>query len=629
MNSKKILQLLILGLLALNILTIIYLQIKVSELTNQKTPTAMAFGRTYLCINLPPTDINNGTCNFTMPWGININCTVNATDPENNSIYYDFYFVTPYQIFNMTHNGEINVNLPRNAIGNHTLRIIASDLSGCGNNVYEEDFNVEVIHINHAPYLYKNISNNTLSRDTSFAFFLNDHFKDIDEDNLTYIVVQNDNLTLISISNNSLTTIKGIDCGVSSFYFIASDPEGLTATSNMVFYSIINCPIEHGNTEKGSQGSGGGGGYYFDCIPDWKCGKWSACQENGTRQLRCVDYNGCNPNNYIKYVTENCTYVPLEQLCQEKWECSGWSLCINNTHTRTCVEKNNCGTYKNKPAENESCIPIPSCFNGIQDGDETGVDCGGPCGACKILEQPVKTTTFNTKILIAAAITLASLIIVFLSLRKQIIDAINKIISEIRRKKQPAYITEQQKQKLLNILFDIQEDFNQNKKISLQIKNFVNLYFMELLNIEVPSKEKINTLLTNLKNKQLESILKSFYNRMIKYEKIKDDINNKYFMQKTIDELFNHLYLISEFHDKDALILPKERELNANNNKDLIYQELSNLHIALEFREVIEAKNIYKQILDYYNKLSNEEKILVYNDIITAYNIIIYLEKYY
>ncbi len=29
-----------------------------------------------------------------------------------------------------------------------------------------------------------------------------------------------------------------------------------------------------------------------------------------------------------------------------------------------------------------SCVPCVSCSNGLQDGDETGIDCGGSCGAC-------------------------------------------------------------------------------------------------------------------------------------------------------------------------------------------------------------------------------------------------------
>lgn len=628
MKQKKILGLAVMALLVLNILSLIYTQVEVSKIIKQEHPTALAaFATTSFCINLPPSNITTGSCNFTMPWGIPINCTLNATDPENNSIIYQGYFITPNQLFNIDMYGGINVNLNKTAIGNHTLRIIVSDLSGCDNNIYEEDHNIEVIDINHAPYLSAIIPNRTLGWQTTYAFFLDDYFDDIDGDNLTYIVSQDDNLTSINIVNpQGLTTIKGMDCGESTFYFIATDPEGLTATSNLVRYTINNCPYEDDGSSKGTGGGGGGGGgNYYSCTPDWRCSKWSACQENGTRQLRCIDYNGCNPNNYIKFITENCTFIPSEYICEEKWECTEWSTCINEVHTRTCIDKNSCGTTKNKPAENESCTPIPSCFNGIQDGDETGIDCGGSCGACRSIEQPTRIEGLDSRIIIASAITLATVILIFVALRKQLKQVMDKMLASWRKKKQPIYLTEQQKQKLLTILFKIQDDIDNGKtNIQLSIAQLVQLYFMELLGIDVPSSEKIRANIHKLENKQLESIILDFQKRINKIKKARKDI-----LQEAIDDISNHIYLVSEFHDKDALTLPKEREINADNIIDKFYQKLSNIHIALEFKELIMAKNLYKELLEDYNKLSHEQKLEVYDDMMAVYNIILYLERFY
>ncbi|GIU69568.1 MAG: hypothetical protein KatS3mg002_0804 [Candidatus Woesearchaeota archaeon] len=624
MNERKILEFAVYLLLLINILSFIYLQFEISNIVDKKTPTAMALGRSYICVNHAPNDIDVGTCNFTMPWGIDINCTVNATDPDNDSIYYYSYFVSPENLFTINSSGQINVNLPRTAIGNHTIRITSADLSGCDNNVYFEDFNIEVYHINHAPYLYQIIPNRSLLWDTVFVFYLNDYFRDIDEDNMTYLLSQEDNLTSINIVDD-LVTIRGVNCGESRFFFIASDPEGLTATSNIVTYTIVGCPIISGNNENAGRGGGGGGGSYSECIPDWRCSKWSECQENGTRQLRCIDYNGCNPNNYIKYFTENCTYIPEEVLCEEKWECTEWSLCINQTHTRTCVDKNECGTEKNKPAETESCTPIPSCFNGIQDGDETGVDCGGPCGACKSIEQPLQAGGIDNRLILAAIILVASLTIVILSVKKQLKEFIDKIIALSRRKKQPTYITEHQKQKLLNILFKLQDDINneETKEFQYYINQLVNLFFVELLGLEIVNYEKVKLSIKKIKNKQLEDMLLDFYKNMNSLK-----LKGKNHIQEVIDSISDHIYLISEFHDKDALVLPKEREINAE-GIDRFYQKLSNIHIALEFKEILEAKNLYKELLDEYNRLSHEKKAELYDEMMTVYNIILYLDRFY
>ncbi len=627
MKQKSVLGLSVFALLILNILSLIYTQIEVSKITEQENPTAMAFGTTNFCINRPPSDIDLGACNFTMPWGIHINCTMNATDPENNSIYFQSYFTTPFDLFTISYAGNINVSLDEEDIGNHTLRVIANDLSGCDDNIYFEDFNVEVIDINHAPYLITAIPNNSLRWQTVYAFFLDDFFGDIDGDNLTYMVVQDDNLTLISIVNpSSLTTIRGLDCGSSYFYFIATDPDGLTATSNTVKYTITDCPNEDGEDDNGGGGGGGGGGSFINCVSDWRCSKWSTCQENGTRTLRCVDYNGCNPNKYIQFFTENCTYIPIEYQCEEKWECDEWSTCIDNLHTRKCIDKNSCGTTASKPPENESCTPLPSCFNGIQDGDETSVDCGGSCGACKRTEQPTVIGKIDTRIIIALIITIATLILVGIALRKQIKQLIDKIIAYGRKKKQPIYLTELQKQKLVNILFGIQDrlDNDDINGINLSIGQLIQLYFMELLSIDIPTREKIKLSMHKLNNKQLEIMLDDFHKRMTSLKKM-----NKIKMQETIDEIFDHIYLVSDLHDKDALVLPKEREVDAEGIIDKFNQELSNLHIALEFKELIEAKNLYKKLIEEYNKLDHEKKQEVYYDMMVVYNIILYLERFY
>jgi len=46
-------------------------------------------------------------------------------------------------------------------------------------------------------------------------------------------------------------------------------------------------------------------------------------------------------------------YIP--PTCEELWECSEWSACESGVKTRTCVDKNNCGTRVNKSAEQMSC----------------------------------------------------------------------------------------------------------------------------------------------------------------------------------------------------------------------------------------------------------------------------------
>jgi len=41
--------------------------------------------------------------------------------------------------------------------------------------------------------------------------------------------------------------------------------------------------------------------------------------------------------------------------CEEDWNCTEWSVCVNETQTRTCTDSNSCGTAEDKPNEQQSC----------------------------------------------------------------------------------------------------------------------------------------------------------------------------------------------------------------------------------------------------------------------------------
>ena len=65
--------------------------------------------------------------------------------------------------------------------------------------------------------------------------------------------------------------------------------------------------------------------------------------------------------------------------CTPDWQCDEWSECIDGEQTRECNDKNNCGSDEGKPALLQSCQPAETCFDGIRNQDEIGIDCGGVC----------------------------------------------------------------------------------------------------------------------------------------------------------------------------------------------------------------------------------------------------------
>jgi len=70
---------------------------------------------------------------------------------------------------------------------------------------------------------------------------------------------------------------------------------------------------------------------------------------------------------------------PTTQSCRELWVCSEWSECTAGTRNRQCNDTNSCGTTADQPALIEPCREEVSCDDGLMNGDEEGIDCGGVC----------------------------------------------------------------------------------------------------------------------------------------------------------------------------------------------------------------------------------------------------------
>jgi hypothetical protein len=177
------------------------------------------------------------------------------------------------------------------------------------------------------------------------------------------------------------------------------------------------------------------------CTPDYVCPEWGAC-ENGLQTRSCLDSSSCGlpPNIERRLCSSN------EAACKVDYTCSEWSQCSYTDKTedilasnikfagyeeRACADLNGCAdnfveqrdcadTFKVKFVKIEQCgTPFlvaldqesqrqvseidldawkherldisfiqsnfsycPTCYNGAQDDNEEGIDCGGSCKAC-------------------------------------------------------------------------------------------------------------------------------------------------------------------------------------------------------------------------------------------------------
>lgn len=214
-----------------------------------------------------------------------------------------------------------------------------------------------------------------------------------------------DNGTIVTVHNSS-GDILGITTTVYGWYgmdFFCKEGENLT-------FKVYDVPALEGTTQCQSPGSSTNYNLSINKLPDGSpCSYSEACQsgiclhevcrpespycgdgycDEGESCASCSQDCGVCPtkkpttaggggiviieycgNGVCELEKENCSTCPEDcgvckeekstPACTENWVCSVWSECQpNGKQTRTCIDKNNCGTEKNKPEEIRDCVYV-------------------------------------------------------------------------------------------------------------------------------------------------------------------------------------------------------------------------------------------------------------------------------
>ena len=108
------------------------------------------------------------------------------------------------------------------------------------------------------------------------------------------------------------------------------------------------------------------------CSPDWICTAWSptTCPSSGTQTRTCTDKNNCGTTSGKPATTQTCTYVA--PICSPDWICTAWSVCNSaGRQIRTCTDNKSCGTASSKPSESQACTYIPPQGGSIPETQKT------------------------------------------------------------------------------------------------------------------------------------------------------------------------------------------------------------------------------------------------------------------
>jgi hypothetical protein len=117
------------------------------------------------------------------------------------------------------------------------------------------------------------------------------------------------------------------------------------------------------------------------CSDDCGCASGYTCN-SGTCEVETSDSSDDDNDEEIPTTTVITTNtVQKESSCTPNWECGEWTECVNEMQERVCTDVNQCDLSEGMPVTSQSCVVevVETCFDGIKNQGEQGIDCGGPC----------------------------------------------------------------------------------------------------------------------------------------------------------------------------------------------------------------------------------------------------------
>jgi len=310
-------------------------------------------------------DIANYTVNQTDPFYLDVNCS--DIDPLDSITYGDNF--SGFDINSST--GLIDIDgFSQSFVGNHSINIYCADLYGFNTS---KNFTFEILEVNEAPQM-SSIGNQLLVSGEQFTLDVSAF--DPENDSLTFAAVT----SLFTINPiTGLINFTPTNSQVSNHTVNITVFDGQLYDHEVVLFTILQGPFC-------GDGSCGNGESCVTCQTD--CGVCPSLP--GGESNETVETNATGEGGTSSSGGGDITSIPPQAQapfyrCDEKWECNPWSVCtLQGSHTRKCKDLNQCGTFVKRPEEVEECEYLPTCEDGIQNGGETDIDCGGPCKPCPI-----------------------------------------------------------------------------------------------------------------------------------------------------------------------------------------------------------------------------------------------------
>ena len=319
--------------------------------------------------------------------------------------------------------------------------------------------------------------------------------------------------------------------------------------------------------------------------------------------------------------------------CQENWLCSDWSVCaINETQNRTCEDLRACQTTQFRPPLQQKCTYQPTCFDGVQNGNETGVDCGGDCPPCKTIQQPTILSNvrgFPTLWSLFSLLVLAILLALLTLYRERVYEGLAELGWLLsRRHEKELLLSPGEKKVLLEELGLLDKDLKAAmvtpQKAYARLSHAVRTYYSFALDLpfEYLPEEADAALAKAPVSEELRAVLAGFAGRLPLLESgllLREAFNQELFV--AIEEELRLLVCMTSMYE----LAEVERELAERQVTDeMSFTEevrlrLLNCYEALQFLKADVAREEYAALLRAYENLPVKAKALLYPDISRLY----------
>jgi len=246
-----------------------------------------------------------------------------------------------------------------------------------GTTVVELPYEIKIISPSETTYSFNLEEEYIISLETSLNFDIENWWYKLEDPNTNTIL--SDKVTF----NPEGSQLRAIP-GVNKLTIYAQDSLGRIATQSITFQVTIPESRQVVSTS-------------LSCTPQIVCGEWSQCSYTGKtedvingridftgiRERSCKDVNNC-----IEGFVEETTCKESFQLEFTKiTECDEEYLLARNPITKSIIAKINLDSWDERNLDiiftQSQTRYCSSCYNGLEDNNEEGLDCGGDCKPCQ------------------------------------------------------------------------------------------------------------------------------------------------------------------------------------------------------------------------------------------------------